>query len=528
MRTKPPLALGTALALLAACLPVPAPGQDPAAPRPEPAPRAAADAAKPNVTSEDIAAMAAAAVPAAAPAAPHAAPASPATPDQPATLFVRIPSAAAGAEGVAATVSFPPRPRYPAGAPVVIHVQGAVQPGSARGRPEYVGHGFAEIRFAFPGGGAGDERSGGSYDFRGPNCVRALADVIRFATGAIADQQGRRLDQLAPGRKVLCGNVGIVGSSHGGNACGMAMAKHGDEFPQLAWYASMESPYGEGAANVELGGRESGLNPAYDPAAGTLDLTKLAWAGDLAPGLAGKRMAGDTGQLRGALFFDLNGDGRFARDQDFPANSFVGDAGGGLKAWYSPRLLAAAEERRLVPAGRPAHIPTVAGSRDFWAWRDAAPAIPEAVRRCPQTAVIVYANERDHVQADPAHTHILTQVEGFRIAGAKFVRLNPDRCYVEAVVPPGLRFARGVAYPDNPAGKAWIRSNITSGLEPAPVPLGLFMQAAVCELADRTRAGNWADNLDAPLFLTKPAPPPRPQDLRQGVAPPRLLFPDNQ
>jgi len=68
--------------------------------------------------------------------------------------------------------------------------------------------------------------------------------------------------------KVLLDKVGLVGSSHGGNACGVALAKHGKEFPHLAWYASMESPYGEGAANVELGGHESGVNPAYDPKTG--------------------------------------------------------------------------------------------------------------------------------------------------------------------------------------------------------------------------------------------------------------------
>ena len=58
----------------------------------------------------------------------------------------------------------------------------------------------------------------------------------------------------------------------------MAMALHGQEFADLAWYASMESPYGEGAANVELGGRDSGMNPAYNPKTGVLDLSGLAWS----------------------------------------------------------------------------------------------------------------------------------------------------------------------------------------------------------------------------------------------------------
>jgi hypothetical protein len=37
-------------------------------------------------------------------------------------------------------------------------------------------------------------------------------------------------------------------------------------------------------------------------------------------------------------------------------------------------------------------------------------------------------------------------------------------------------------------------------LEPSALPLGLYMQAAVCELADRTHAGNWSPDLDAVLI----------------------------
>jgi hypothetical protein len=141
-----------------------------------------------------------------------------------------------------------------------------------------------EIRFAFPGGGRGEGRSGGTDDFRGPDCIRALADVIRFATGRLADQQGCKLPELVPRMPVLAHNVGVVGSSHGGNACAVVMATHGNEFPGLAFYASMESPYGEGNVNIELGGHDQDLDPAHDPETGQLDLSKLAWSPDLPPG----------------------------------------------------------------------------------------------------------------------------------------------------------------------------------------------------------------------------------------------------
>ena len=431
-------------------------------------------------------------------------------------VFTRIPSSAGGEEGIAVGVSFPRQPRFTNGAPVAINVAGGVQAGSALGRPEYVGLGFLEIHFAFPGGGQGEERSGGEYDFRGPKCIRALADVILFATGRIADKDGRRITDLNRSVAVLTNNCGIIGSSHGGNACGMAMALHGPEFADLAWYASMESPYGEGAANVELGGRDSGMNPAYDPKTGVLDLSRLAWSAELSPGMRGKPMSVPTRGLNGAFFFDLDGNGQFSPDKDFPANCFVGDGGTGVRAWYSPRILAEAERRNLVAGQRPGHIPLLAESREFWRYRDAAPSIPDAVRNCTNLAVIVYANERDHVQAAPDHGHILIQVEGFRQAGVRFVRLNPDHSYVEQILKsrpgPGPAFRAEPAqeqdgparFADNPGGNAFDRRNIASAVEPARFPLPLYMQAAVCELADRTQANQWAANLDRVLYPNAP------------------------
>ena len=420
-------------------------------------------------------------------------------------VVTHIPSTAGGEQGIAVGVLSPLKSRFADGAPVLIHVPGGVATGSVDGRPEYAGFGFIEIRFAFPGGGRDAAASGGTYDLRGPNCIRALADVIRFATGRLADRQGRRIGQLVPNVKPFFDNVGLVGSSHGGNACGLAMATHGEEFSNLAFYASMESPYGEGNVNIELGGRDQGVNPAYNPQTGVLDLSKLAWSPDAPPGPPRRwRAAGE--QLRGGLFFDLDGDGRFSPASDYSANVFVQDLGQGPKAWYTPRLIGEAEKRQLFGSRRPEHIPTLAESEAYWRWRDAAGSIAAAVRKCPQLAVIVYANQRDHVQASPDHPHILAQVEGFRQAGAKFVRLNADRAYVERIVGAGGgHFTNSErAFPDNDADMAWNRGNIRSGLEPEELPVTPYMQAAVCELADRVAAQNWAKNLDAVLYPEAP------------------------
>jgi hypothetical protein len=427
-------------------------------------------------------------------------------------ILVQVPSKVAGEEGIAVRVLTPRRSRYPEGAPVVVHVPGGVGPGAAAGPPEFAGLGFVELYFAFPGGGRGEAASGGVYDFRGPRSCRALADVLRFATGRARDRRGRTLEDLVRPVRVLKRNCGLIGASNGGNACGLVMARHGKQFPDLAFYVSMESPYGEGAVAAELGSHESGLNPAYDPATGVLDLSRLAWSPDLAPAVfppAGRPEA----DLRGALFFDLNGDERYTRDADFPAHVVVADPGRGLRAWYSPRLLQEAKRRALIGKRRPDHIPTLDEAKRFWRDRDAAGSVAQAVNKCRNLAVIVYAGARDHVQVAPDHPHILAQVEGFHRAGARFVRLNPDRSYVEQIVAAGPRPFRqaAVSFADNDAGKAFDRRSIHDALEPEGLPVPRYIQAAVCEAADRVQAGNWRPDLASVLYPDAPRlPPPMP------------------
>jgi len=441
-------------------------------------------------------------------------------------ILTHIPSQAGGREGIAVRVLAPEKPRYAEGAPIAIHVAGGFQAGAAAGRPFLLPFGFVEVFFAFPGGGNQEARSGGKYDFRGPNSIRALADVIRFATGRLRDRQGRTIQELVAPLHVLTNDCGLLGMSQGGNACGVVMAKYGQEFPDLAFYVSMESPYGEGIANVELGGRRDGrINPAYDPQTGRLDLSKLAFDPELnpAPALLGRTPS----RLRGAFYFDMNGNGRFDPEVDFPVHAVIGDAGTGMKIWYSPRVLREAERRHLLGPKRPAHIPSLQEAIAFWEWRDAAPSIPQAVRNCPKLAVIVYANEQDHVQIAPDHPHILIQVEGFRKAGARFVRLNPDRAYVLYVLPKDRPLPESLRkrIPDNDAGIVWTRDRIRKGLEPRELPMIVSMQAASCELADRVYKNVWKPNLDRVLCDFTPLPFPLPPLQRPGPPPPGFQAP---
>jgi len=239
-------------------------------------------------------------------------------PIRPRGILTHVPSTAGGEEGIAVSIIPPKKPRYKAGAPVAISVSGGHSAGNVSSRMNVAGCGFVEMGFAFPGGGQGEARSGGTYDYRGPKCIEALRDVILFAMGEIADTQGRKIQELVGDIPVLTSNVGMHGGSHGGNACGAVMGLWGQQFPGLAWYVSMESPFGEGAVGAELGGRNGRLCPAYDPQTGALDLSKLAFDSglEIRPFGAGRFRDPSAPALVGSLFFDMDGDGKCESEDD--------------------------------------------------------------------------------------------------------------------------------------------------------------------------------------------------------------------
>jgi len=287
--------------------------------------------------------------------------------------------------------------------------------------------------------------------------------------------------------------------------------EYGQDFPELAWYVSWESPYGEGAVGEELGSprRDGGrVNPAYDAETSRLDLSKLAYDPDLA--MTGRgRTAQQRRELpfRGSLFFDMDGDGHYDPRIDFRHQPVRYDAGQGPKFWYSTRLLREAERRGLFGGSWPAHVATVEEAKEFWYYRDATGRVPDAVHKIPNLAVIIVANERDHMQVAPDHPHIRIQANAFQKAGARFVRVNPDRAYVE-----WLSGERRPGLVDNDAGVVYTPKTIHAALCPNEAAHRILQVAAMCELADRVQAGNFRPNLHRVLFadVPKPAgPPPR-------------------
>jgi hypothetical protein len=145
--------------------------------------------------------------------------------------------------------------RYPEGAPVLVWGAGGVEvKGLDHDLPASVDD-IIIITFVFPGGEdpwAG-RRSDGVYDYRGPNCIAALRDVILYAAGELTDSLGRTIDDIVP-VPVLHDNIGLEGVSNGGNIIVAVAALHGDDLAgHLRYIIQWETPVSSQVATRDLG-----------------------------------------------------------------------------------------------------------------------------------------------------------------------------------------------------------------------------------------------------------------------------------
>ncbi len=407
----------------------------------------------------------------------------------PESFGVRIPSSAGGETGIYVLVRTPDAPRYGNQAPVVVHVAGGWS-GTGISEPGYgyVDQGFIELQFNFSGSGIPAQRSGGIYDDRGELCMQAIADVARFALGNAPDSYGYNLHHMLQPITPLYSNTGLCGWSNGGNATITTAGAFGDTLAGLAWIVNWESPVGDGMPTVDTG-TSGNPNPAYNDTTGNFDWSCLDYSSTI----------NQEGGYTGGLYCDIDGDGTVNINTDFiPSPYLYQDT-----LYYSVQIREAALQEGL---SLPSYFASLEECESFWYWRNGEPWINEVVAAHPDIMFVVEAGDDDHVQGAPDHPHILNQYEGFRQAGARFVRLNPDRIYVEYIAGQSMPQAA-----DNDAFMEFNHLSIRNALEPRG-PGNILMKtgvgAALCEVADRIRWNNTDIQLDnlltgIDLFKTK-------------------------
>lgn len=411
--------------------------------------------------------------------------------------LVRIPSKTVGSDGLPVRISPPATARYPAGAPIAVQVAPGSVPAVDQARLCLKEQGFVDVGFHCP---FSEARAASGGADRQQVCMEALADVLAFSTGRIQSLENKSIHEYVGPVKALTTNVGMIAWSAGGNLATLTMARHGDRFPDLAWYASWESPV---LSSVDGGwGSVFQANPFYDPRTGRVDFARLRYSSEMPLWVwPPQGLQREPGWPLGGLYLDGDNNNIFSRESDYgfwvsynPLNE-----GEPRKSFYTPTVTREARDRKVFGAVWPAHIATVEEVERRADIEDVMRRIPSAVQRLPALAIIVFESLRGHVTNSADHPHAIAQVNAWLDGGARWVRLNPDLHYVEVAM--GKRPSREV---QNPAGRKLDRASIGDLVEAEADAGGPTdaqgMAAAACELADRTYTKTWAPVLNQVLI----------------------------
>ncbi|MBD3236171.1 MAG: hypothetical protein GF330_05680 [Candidatus Eisenbacteria bacterium] len=393
---------------------------------------------------------------------------------------------------VAVRIELPDSARYPEGAPVVVHAATFFAGEKTFHRVfDTPRIGVIALSYLRPGtvDPATGHRSTGEQDFGGPLHLAALRDVIRFAGGSLADLDGRTIQDwcgLAP----EVGNVGLFASSHAGIVATNVMAHHGDRLSMLRYFVGRENPTRDEMYPLELGYfdavRNQIYNPFYDASQYTrttveIDYERVGWIENEIHPLGRPDFLDDQGRPLGLLHPEI-----VPRMWE--------------RRYYSRGLTQALHENgALDTLDWPADLATPRQTQEAWPFRTTVHNYGAIGVALPELRVLLTFATKDHVQAAPDKPHIRQAYDGFRkTAGLTWVRLNPDRAYALALDP-----SYGAQMPDNPANEepgtwmeaeSWGYPGVTAQTK-YDLPV-----AGVAEMADRTRAGEWAYDLDAPLW----------------------------
>ncbi|NBO65279.1 MAG: hypothetical protein EBU88_10630, partial [Acidobacteria bacterium] len=362
------------------------------------------------------------------------------------------------------------------------------------------------IAFLYPGGRdlTTQRSSSGSYDYRGERSIAAMRDVVLFAAGQLTDSNGRRIDEVVP-VPVQKSNIGLFGSSNGGNMVVAVLASHGIQLaPYVRYVIQWESPVLSQVATVDAGptrlicsnNRRDSLasgNPWYRPEGNSLtelaiDYSRIRYSptSSSAPvffdGNGDGRYTTIADPARpGCQTPDLNGDGQISTLEDRPLGAYGSTSG---KQYYSRQATAELAASGTVKSW-PTTIATPAEAATFWDLREAVRLYDEAVGQVPQLEAMVLTGFTDHVQTTMTeNAHVRMAFENLNNLGV-WVRINPGRQSAIGVDP---RLSTRSDLPETPANTApadWTARSTYTYPDNAEAT---YWAAAVYEMADRARA----------------------------------------
>lgn len=373
------------------------------------------------------------------------------------SMVVQIPSEAAGDAGISARIYYPgpDQTRYLEGAPIAVVFPGTNRFGTLQldgAEDAAVDHGVVLITFLLPGGEEGMVSSGGEYDYRGADSLRAAAEVLLFALGQIPDLEGRYLTDSLPWAQTRM--VGGVGQAHGGNLLLKVLELYGEELGGLDWIQLWESPIGDQFAALDLGRAGGVLNNLYTPGTCTLQscsmptlVDKLAFS-PTTPLMLQDRQGMDH-EFAGGFYIDLDGNG-MANDGEFFFTPMSGPSTSEellVQGYLSVevRMVVDSYKGRLFKdAPPPAWLAPVDDVLDFWALRDGSTSLIAIKEQFPELSVMITGTREDHLQGQPDHPHIRSLLSSLISLGMPEVLLNPSPAHCAEVTGEAQEL-----YPDN-------------------------------------------------------------------------------
>ena len=407
-----------------------------------------------------------------------------------------------GVGDIAVMIATPKAARFPEGAGVVVIATPIFSTtGGFLTDPDVTSLGLIQISYLWPG--TKDTQTGalssGTFDYGGEQSVRVLRDVIRFASGLLPDKKGVYLPTLVPVSS-LTGEVGLYAFGEASITVVNVLRLYGDVLPGVQYFVGRENPTLDTLSCLEAGYLDDSGNPIFNPfynypasySSSSINLTypNILWDA------AYKDQ--HTGAV-GIAFLDLDGN-KTATADDY------------IMSWKVPvmfgkRYYSAALTQSLLYTGAltlsiwPEDLATPEEAARDWSIRRSTNHYVDLRLTMPNLKVMLVFAQADHIQVAQDKPHIHQAFQGFRFEAGLWVRLNPDRAYVQSLLP-----SAGLEFPDNPADTQpdnWmqIQSYAYPGQGSAEhlVPL-----AAAAEMADRVHFGRWDENLGQVLYIYFP------------------------
>jgi hypothetical protein len=409
---------------------------------------------------------------------------------------------AAGVGDIAVMVASPEATRYPEGAGIVVIVSPIFSPaGGFQTSPDLTSIGLIQVSYLWPGQAdkATGLTSGGVFDYGGSNSVQVLQDVIRFASGQIGDRSGNYISTLVTVTP-LSEEVGLYAFSDAGIAAVNVLSIDGENLSNVQYFIGRENPTVDTLACLEAGYRnDTGMlvyNPfysyptSYSPDTIMLNYSNVRWD---------PTYTDQYSSAVGRAYFDLDGSGNISAG-DYIMNWRIPIMFG--KRYYSKALTQALlDNGSLALSDWPADLATPEETARDWPDRESPSRYISLRTKMPNLKVMLVFGQTDTFQAAKDKPHIHQAYQGFQFQAGSWVRLNPDRAYVQALIP-----SAGNDFPDNPANTQpddWTKIGDYAYPDQNPIA-SLVPLAAAAEMADRTHYNRWDENLGQPLYIYFP------------------------